>query len=344
MRVRPCIDIHNGKVKQIVGGTLHAVSGNSSEEREVLPEQNGRQDLPERQEGIHAGSAAEENFVSVHDAAYYAAIYREKNLPGGHIILLNSKAAEPEMYEADRELALAALREWPGGMQIGGGITPENAAEFLDAGASHVIVTSYVFRNGELDRGRLARMEQAAGRDHLVLDLSCRRWSGGRGSGDRNPLQSREPRNGGERPLQLQGMRSADQGVESGNVYRVVTDRWQKWTDFEVNGETLDLLSSHCDEFLIHAADVEGKQRGVETGLVRIMGQWLAKHPFPVTYAGGVHSFSDIDLLRDVSDGRLDFTIGSALDLFGGSLGLDEVAAYAGKGKPREQQGAIWSI
>lgn len=257
MKLRPCIDIHDGKVKQIVGGSLRDDAG------------------------------ATDNFVSQQNAAYYANLYKEKNLPGGHIILLNPITDE-EMYAADKAQAIAALQAYPNGMQIGGGITPETAGEFLDAGASHVIVTSYVFREGALDRDRLANMIAAVGREHLVLDLSCKR---NRETGD----------------------------------YMVVTDRWQRETTLAITHEVLDDLASSCDEFLIHAADVEGKRGGVESELLTLLGNWNAQNAFPITYAGGVHALSDVDLIRDAGHGTIDYTVGSALDLFGGTLSLDNL-------------------
>lgn len=257
MRIRPCIDIHDGQVKQIVGGTLS-----------------------------DSGDSPRENFISSHGGAYFAGIYREKNLPGGHIILLNSKR-DAEMYRADEDQALSALHAFPGGMQVGGGITPDSAGKFLHEGASHVIVTSYVFRDGVLDRDRLYEMVQSVGRDHLVLDLSCRRMPDG--------------------------------------SYRVVTDRWQTFTRFGVTKENLDDLSSCCDEFLIHAADVEGKRAGIERELVRLLGDWQKESGFVVTYAGGVHSAEDIEVIGELSGGRMDVTVGSALDLFGGNLHLDDL-------------------
>lgn len=256
MQIRPCIDIHNGRVKQIVGSTL-------TDSRTKGPAKN---------------------FVSAQNADYYASIYREKNLPGGHIILLNP-SSDQEAYRADLQQAELALKAYPGGMQIGGGVTAANAADFLRMGASHVIVTSFVFREGRLDRERLHALQQAAGREHLVLDLSCRRVPDGR--------------------------------------FMVVTDRWQKLTDMQICADTLDALTEHCDEFLIHAADVEGKKSGIQEDLVRILGDWQQKSGFPITYAGGVHALTDIDRIAALSGGRMDVTVGSALDLFGGSLGLD---------------------
>ncbi len=261
MKLRPCIDIHDGKVKQIVGGTL-------------------RDDTAQ---GAAQGPA--QNFVAAHGAAYFAAIYREQGLSGGHIIMLNPSGTEA--YEADKKEAMEALRAYPGGMQVGGGITPENAAAFLDAGASHVIVTSYVFRDGRVDEERLERLIREVGRDRLVLDLSCR---------------------------------------QRDDAYVVVTDRWQKFTELTIDGKTLDALSGRCDEFLIHAADVEGKKAGIARALVKTLGDWQKESHFPLTYAGGVHDYEDIDLLRDLSGGYMDVTVGSALDLFGGSLSLESLS------------------
>lgn len=252
MEFRPCIDIHNGKVKQIVGGSLS--------------------DL---------GDRAQENFVSEQDAAFYAKLYQKYKLKGGHIILLN--AADSPYYEATKAQALAALGAYPAGLQVGGGITAENAAEYLDAGASHVIVTSYVFREGRIDYDRLDRLVQAVGKAHLVLDVSCRRV---------------------------------------GEKYLVVTDRWQKLTEEAVDAELLEKLSAYCDEFLVHAVDVEGKARGIEQELVKAIGNYTGN---PVTYAGGVHSMEDLLLLKKLGQDRMNVTIGSALDLFGGSMRWEDV-------------------
>lgn len=255
MKFRPCIDIHNGKVKQIVGGSL-----------------------------ADSGDRAEENFVSERDAAFFSCFYRDKGLAGGHIILLNP--AESGYYEKTREQAVCALKAYPGGFQVGGGITPENAEDFLNAGASHVIVTSYVFKDGKLHYDRLEQMLRAVGRKHLVLDLSCRKKEDG---------------------------------------YYIVTDRWQKYTNVKLNDDTLRQLSGRCDEFLIHAVDVEGKAQGIEEELVKILGN---ESQVPVTYAGGVHDFSDLKKLKELGNGRVDVTIGSALDLFGGSMKLDQILDY----------------
>ena len=264
MRIRPCIDIHNGRVKQIVGSSLR--------------------DREDRQEGT-----AQENFVSDAKASYYAQIYREMGLKGGHIILLNS--VKEEAYQEGLAQAKGALRAFPGGMQIGGGITPDTAGSFIDAGASHVIVTSFVFRDGKLDPDALKAMTRCVGRERLVLDLSCRRTSDGK--------------------------------------YKVVTDRWQKFTNLEIGEQCLDQLSQHCDELLIHAADVEGKRSGIEEDLVDLLGSWQKKSGFPVTYAGGVHSLSDLHRIGSLSGGAMDVTVGSALSLFGGDLALEELVKEA---------------
>ncbi len=255
MDLRPCIDIHNGKVKQIVGGSLN-----------------------------DSKKSAVENYVSEYGADYFAAIYRSDGLRGGHIILLNP-VGTPE-YEADLEQAGKALSVFPGGMQIGGGITAESASLFLEMGASHVIVTSYVFRNGMIDQKRLDKLTAEAGAEHIVLDLSCRR---------------------------------------KGNEYYIVTDRWQKFTNVPVNASTLRELSANCSEYLIHAVDSEGKKAGIDEDLVRLLSEF---NGCPVTYAGGVGSLQDLERLDRVSRGRLDVTVGSALDLFGGSLPYREAVQF----------------
>ncbi len=194
-----------------------------------------------------------------------------------------------EYYKATREQAEHALRAYPGGLQIGGGVTAENAKEFLDAGASHVIVTSYVFRDGKINYDNLKRLNAAVGRERLVLDLSCRKKE---------------------------------------DTYYIVTDRWQEFTDEEVSTVLLDELSSYCDEFLIHAVDVEGKAKGIEKELVKISANG---GKIPVTYAGGVGSFEDLLELKKLGNNRLNVTIGSALDLFGGPMAYDKVLQYMKK-------------
>lgn len=247
MKFRPCIDIHNGKVKQIVGGSLK-----------------------------DEGNQALTNFTSDYDAAFYAKKYKNDGICGGHIILLNSKTSE--YYEDTKKQALEALKAYPMGLQIGGGITAENAAEYIEAGASHVIVTSFAFKDGEICWENLEKLRNTVGKERIVLDLSCRKRNG---------------------------------------VYYVVTDRWQTFTNVEVNERVLDVMAEYCDEFLIHGVDVEGKAAGVELELVKILTDWKC---IPITYAGGIGSLSDLDKFKEISDGKLDFTIGSALDLFGGSI------------------------
>lgn len=258
MKFRPCIDIHNGSVKQIVGGSLK-----------------------------DAGDSALENFISEQDAAFYARLYRERGISGGHIILLNPVSSP--YYEETKRQALSALKAYPKGLQAGGGITPENAAAFLEAGASHVIVTSYVFSGGQIQYDRLRALVKEVGKEHLVLDLSVRNRDG---------------------------------------RYYIVTDRWQNYTSVELTDQVLDELSEYCDEFLVHAVDVEGKSGGIEKPVAKILGDW---GKIPITYAGGVHSFADLDRLKELGKGRVDVTIGSALDLFGGRMAFEEVISYMDK-------------
>jgi len=245
---RPCIDLHEGKVKQIVGGSL-------------------------------AGSGRPRtNFVSEKPAAWYAELYQRDGLAGGHVIQLGP---------GNETEARAALAAFPGGLQIGGGINPANARGWLEAGASHVIVTSWVFREGRVDADRLAEMVKTAGRARLVLDLSCRR-------------------------------RGAD--------YFVVTDRWQKFTELTITLDTLQQLARSCAEFLIHAVDVEGLCRGIDRELVEKLGEWT---PIPTTYAGGATSLNDLEEVTRLGQGKIDLTIGSALDIFGGTgVRYDDVVKF----------------
>lgn len=246
---RPCIDLHEGKVKQIVGGTLGA--------------------QPERWQT---------NFVSDHPAAWYAELYKRDGLKGGHVIMLGPG------NEAE---ARAALRAYPGGLQIGGGINLDNAQGWLEAGASHVIVTSWVFREGRLDTDRLAKLVAAIGKERLVLDLSCRR---------------------------------------RGDEYVVVTDRWQKFTELTISRESLERLAVSCAEFLVHAVDVEGLCQGIDEGLVLRLGKWA---PIPTTYAGGATSLADLEKVAALGEGKIDLTIGSALDIFGGNgVRYEDVVAF----------------
>jgi phosphoribosylformimino-5-aminoimidazole carboxamide ribotide isomerase len=197
------------------------------------------------------------------------------------------------------QAARAALRAFPGGFHVGGGITNENAAEWLEAGASHVIVTSHVFRDGGLRLDRLeALVEAAGGKERLVLDLSCRR--------------------------------KPEEGLAGGHYY-VVTDRWQKFTDLPVTAETLHKLSAYCAEFLVHGVDVEGRRCGILEDLVALLGEHC---PIPVTYAGGVRSLEDMELVERLGHGKVDCTVGSALDIFGGTLAYDEVVAWHRKRNP----------
>lgn len=239
-RFRPCIDLHEGKVKQIVGSTL-------------------RDD----------GPGPQVNFVSDRDPAWFAELYRRDGLTGGHVILLGPG------NEAAAKTALAA---WPGGLQVGGGIRPDNASAYLDAGASHVIVTSHLFESdGRFSESRLDALVRAAGRERLVIDLSCKATAGG---------------------------------------WTVAMNRWQTLTDLEVTPATLRHLAGSCAEFLIHAVDVEGKCEGMDEALVQFLAEYS---PVPATYAGGIRHLDDLRRLDELSAGRLDGTIGSALDLFGGS-------------------------
>lgn len=246
---RPCIDLHEGKVKQIVGGTL----GEGADRLRT-------------------------NFVSERPAAWYAELYRRDGLKGGHVIMLGP----------GNELeGRAALLAYPGGLQIGGGVNAENASAWLSAGASHVIVTSWVFREGRLDLERLNQLVQVVGKDRLVLDLSCRRRA---------------------------------------EKYYVVTDRWQKFTKLEISAANLQALARCCAEFLVHAVDVEGLCRGIDRDLVQKLGDWS---PIPTTYAGGASSLADLEDVTKLGQGRIDLTIGSALDIFGGKgVRYEEVVEY----------------
>jgi phosphoribosylformimino-5-aminoimidazole carboxamide ribotide isomerase len=234
---RPCIDLHEGKVKQIVGGTLGEA-------------------------GLRT------NFVSEKSAAWFAELYQRDKLFGGHVIMLGA---------GNENEARAALKAFPGGLQIGGGINPDNARGWLDAGASHVIVTSWIFHEGHVNWERLDELAKTIGKSRLVIDLSCRK---------------------------------------RGEDYFVVTDRWQKFTELVVNEATLKKFYGFCAEFLIHAVDVEGLCRGIDRELVEKLGEWT---PIPLTYAGGANSLADLEAVEKLGQGRVNLTIGSALDIFGGS-------------------------
>jgi phosphoribosylformimino-5-aminoimidazole carboxamide ribotide isomerase len=257
---RPCIDLHEGKVKQIVGGSLGS-------------------DL----------ARLKTNFVSERPAAYYAELYRRDGLSGGHVIMLGG---------GNEDEARGALTAYPGGLQIGGGINLENAAGWLDAGASHVIVTSWIFHDGEVDRTRLAKLAKTIGKARLVLDLSCRR------NQDR---------------------------------YLVATDRWQRLTTVTLGKESLGEMAGFCSEYLVHAADVEGLCRGIDEELVVNLSEWS---PIPVTYAGGARSLEDVEKVERLGEGRVDLTVGSALDIFGGTgVRYEDMVAFnrrhSGNGNPK---------
>ncbi len=243
MKFRPCIDLHCGKVKQIVGGSLT---------------ENG----------------AVENFISDRGAAYYAEMYKRDRLSGGHIIMLGP---------GNEDEAISALKAFPGGMQVGGGINSDNAGVYLNAGASHIIVTSYVFKNGEFNKQNLEALLKNVGRERLVIDLSCRKRNGS---------------------------------------YYVVTERWQNFTTFVINQQNIRELESFCDEFLVHAVDVEGMREGVDLELVALLSSIAS---IPVTYAGGVKDFGDVEAVYRAGRGMIDLTIGSALDIFGGTIPYRDV-------------------
>ena len=248
MKFRPCIDIHQGKVKQIVGETLQPDS-----------------------------SRVVENFVSTHSPGYFASMYREDGLTGGHIIMLGA---------GNEQAAEEALRAYPGGLQIGGGINADNAGRFLELGASHVIVTSYIFQDGKLHWDHLETIVSKIGKERLVIDLSCKERDG---------------------------------------KYVVVTNQWRTFSDVEVNAANIAALEAYCDEFLIHAVDVEGKREGVQEKLAAQLAEWTT---IPTTYAGGARSIEDLERFREITGGKLDITIGSALDIFGGTLPYRDVVAF----------------
>ncbi|KAH8106148.1 Phosphoribosylformimino-5-aminoimidazole carboxamide ribotide isomerase [Cristinia sonorae] len=246
---RPCIDLHDGKVKQIVGGTL---KDNSAD--------------------------LKTNFVASHPPQLYAELYKKYGLTGGHVIMLG---------KGNDEAARAALAAWPGGLQVGGGINDKNALEWLEAGASKIIVTSYLFPDGTFSLERLQKLSSVVGKERLVVDVSCRRVGGS---------------------------------------WFVATDKWQTITPMEITEETLKLLSEYCSEFLIHAADVEGLCQGIDEELVEKLGEWAN---IPITYAGGARAIADLETVNRLSNGKVDLTYGSSLDIFGGSLvKFDDLVAY----------------
>ena len=243
MRFRPCIDLHDGRVKQIVGATL---SDDAS------------------------ASSLRTNFVAAESPHYYADLYFRDGLTGAHVIKLGG---------GNDDAARDALSAHPGFLQLGGGINPQNAQQWLDAGAAQLIVTSYLFENGDFAPARLEALSRVVPREKLVIDLSCRRLEDGR--------------------------------------YAVACDRWQHLTSLILTREMLAMLAQYCCEFLVHAVSVEGLQQGIDRELVALLAQLS---PLRVVYAGGIHSLADIKEIEACGQGKIDFTVGSALDLFGGKL------------------------
>lgn len=239
MKFRPCIDLHQGVVKQIIGSTL----SDASEEKLIT------------------------NFTSSKPVSWYAQQYKQDQLTGGHIIRLGS---------GNDQAVMEALTAWPNGMQLGGGITDENAVYWLNAGASELIMTSFIFHNGQVHEEKLKKISNLIGKENLVLDLSCRKKEG---------------------------------------EYWIVTNRWQQFTTVKIDTVSLDYFSRFCCEFLVHAVDVEGKSGGIEDGLLKILGNW---GEIPTTYAGGIHTMENIESIYRQGNGNIDFTVGSALDIFGG--------------------------
>ena len=248
MQFRPCIDLHEGKVKQIVGSTLG-----------------------------HTDVSVVENFISQHSPSYYAQMFMKDGLTGGHVIMLGA---------GNEQAAIEALAAYPNGLQVGGGITADNAKQYIDAGASHIIVTSYIFHEGMLDLDRLTKLVEVVGKEHIVIDLSCRKKDG---------------------------------------KWYVMTDKWTKFSNFEVNASSISMIEQYCDELLIHAVDVEGKRSGMQEELVTDLSNWTN---IPTTYAGGVRSLEDLRKFEKLSDGKLHVTIGSALSIFGGDLLYEDVVSY----------------
>lgn len=303
-RFRPCIDLHGGLVKQIVGGTLTDGPPPSADAAAT---------------GDDAGGSAglRTNFSTTTPAATFAARYAADALPGGHVIMLGV---------GNEAAARSALAAYPGGLHVGGGIHPSNAGGWLDAGASHVIVTSYVFRGGAIDWGRVEEMRRAVGRERLVLDVSCRKRPVAAAAAAAAAAASRGARSGG-----------AGDGDGNGDgdtvEYVVCTDRWTRTTDYVLGTAAVRRLGAHCDELLVHAVDEEGKRGGIDAGLVARLAGWAAGAAadgadLPVVYAGGARALADLDAVDRLSGGRVDLTIGSALDLFGGDLPYADAVAW----------------
>ncbi|KAK6459356.1 1--5-imidazole-4-carboxamide isomerase [Scheffersomyces xylosifermentans] len=258
-KFRGCIDIHSGQVKQIVGGTL-------------------------KQDDIAKDDSTKENFVSTKPSSYYAELYKSNNVKGCHVIKLGSNPANDEA-------AKLACKTWPNSLQVGGGITLENALTWVDEyKASHVILTSWLFsdENGKkvFDWTKLKQVSQTVGKSRLIVDLSCRTV------------------------------------IESGETKWVVAmNKWQTLTSNSLSKEFLSEVGQYCDEFLIHAADVEGLCKGIDEELVTKLGEWCpAGFEGRIVYAGGAKSKEDLDLVQQLSEGKVDLTYGSALDIFGGKL------------------------
>jgi len=248
MRFRPCIDLHEGCVKQIVGSSLR---------------DSGQANI---------------NFAATESAEYFADMYRRDGLVGGHVIMLGP---------GNEDAAKKALQAYPDGLQIGGGINPENAVKWLEYGASKVIVTSYLFdANGIFCYPRLEELIDVVGIERLVLDLSC---------------------------------------IAVDGDYYVAANRWQTVTKQKVDGESLMELVGEDGEILVHAVDVEGKQQGIDEKLVVLLGE---ECPCCVTYAGGIRSLADLEKIDKLGNGRVDVTVGSALDIFGGNLSYNEVVNF----------------
>lgn len=251
-KFRPCIDLHDGKVKQIVGGTL-----------------------------TDDGASLKTNFVASETPAYFAKKYAGDGLCGGHVIMLG-----PGNEGAARE-ALAAA---PGTLQVGGGISDANATMWLEAGAQKIIVTSWLFEDGKFSWERLAKLSQQVGRDRIVVDLS---------------------------PRQVEGR------------YFAAINRWQTVTDLELTDELFDRLGEFAGEFLIHGVNVEGRQQGIDETLVANLAKWCGERGLAVTYAGGIASLEDVVRVDELGLGKVDFTVGSALDIFGGRLPYDKVVKFS---------------
>lgn len=267
-RFRGCIDIHAGQVKQIVGGTL-------------------------KSDDIGESKDTTENFVSTKPSSFYASLYRQNVIEGCHVIKLGSNPANDEA-------AKLACLTWPNHLQVGGGITDQNAERWLnDYKASQVIVTSWLFstENGKtvLDWSKLEKLSKQVGKDRLVVDLSCR-----------------EVKN------------------ENGQKWVVAINKWQTLTDSELSAEFLARVAGYCCEFLIHAADVEGLCKGIDEKLVEKLGQWCPKgFEGRIVYAGGAKLVEDLEQVKKLSEGKVDLTYGSALDIFGGKLvKFEDVVAW----------------